>query len=667
MGGRIWSKQEEVIFWKKLIPHSPKRLGKDLENEEKSWEWVAQEMTERMGKNARLEHYFQNTYLARFSPNVGRMAVKYWRHEQKLKKQKLEAEKVMENNLNEMYSKSHKAEPSASASTATESFKSPHEPEPPVAEVSTSHAAATAAPDAKVNAHYAGGMTPTVDELRSLLENLSSSEESLAGCNNMGNRPPVLIMVRPRGPPSPTTSVQTAKELNHHQDFIYTDDEIDEMKGSISNFVKSGLLDPSKGDGFVFGLLQHETAIGSEAKLSLNVQRTTELTRLVSQFRCVLHRAVDDLFSQAASAASAETFPDTVADLMIQIRDCGFSGILTSGGRGSAIDNAGKLKTIIRAGKNVGIEVTLGGGLMFEQIFGSEAIGLLYLRSEDLPTSQYILKPPQAEAVTSKMNTAFNSALKQRTAIRKDLASLTSPSPDSPSSQQLPSPAALGSLSAALTAFARTIDEYQSLAKQEINPAKQEKAFERIRDFRADLSEFRSQLAALKAQREEAAYAANRAELLGRRPFAAATPENPYAGSSTAIATASGYGGGGGGGGGHARSTSIAESGRAGGYFGSGDPAREAHALREQQFFASAHSALDEYIARGQAVLGDLGAQREMLKSTQRKLYSVGNTLGISGDTIRMIERRAMQDKWIFWGGVMVFFAFCWLVLHFLR
>ena len=81
------------------------------------------------------------------------MAVKYWRHEQKLKKQKLEAEKVMENNLNEMYPKSPKAEPSASASTATESFKSPHEPEPPVAEVSTSHAAATAAPDAKVNAH----------------------------------------------------------------------------------------------------------------------------------------------------------------------------------------------------------------------------------------------------------------------------------------------------------------------------------------------------------------------------------------------------------------------------------------------------------------------------------------------------------------------------------
>lgn len=114
----------------------------------------------------------------------------------------------------------------------------------------------------------------------------------------------------------------------------------------------------------------------------------------------------------------------------------------------------------------------------------------------------------------------------------------------------------------------------------------------------------------------------------------------------------------------------MAEAGAGGNQgtmMGSGDVTRESHALREQQFFASTHSALDEYLARGQAVLGDLGQQRDMLKSTQRRLYSVGNTLGISGDTIRMIERRARQDKWIFWAGVVVFFLFCWLVLHYLR
>ena len=56
-----------------------------------------------------------------------------------------------------------------------------------------------------------------------------------------------------------------------------------------------------------------------------------------------------------------------------------------------------------------------------------------------------------------------------------------------------------------------------------------------------------------------------------------------------------------------------------------------------------------------------------MLKNTQRRLYNVGTTLGISGDTIRMVERRAKQDKWIFWGGVIVFFLFCYFVLRWLR
>lgn len=100
---------------------------------------------------------------------------------------------------------------------------------------------------------------------------------------------------------------------------------------------------------------------------------------------------------------------------------------------------------------------------------------------------------------------------------------------------------------------------------------------------------------------------------------------------------------------------------------GSGNATREEHALREQNFFRETNSVLDQYLARGQAVLGDLGQQREMLKGTQRRLYSVMNTLGVSGDTIRMVERRAKQDRWIFGAGVVIFFAFCYLVLWFFR
>ncbi len=144
----------------------------------------------------------------------------------------------------------------------------------------------------------------------------------------------------------------------------------------------------------------------------------------------------------------------------------------------------------------------------------------------------------------------------------------------------------------------------------------------------------------------------NRTELLGRRPHHTSTPENPYA--QSALSANSPFAP-------SSKPTSLS--------FGASpaDYNRETHALREQSFMSSTNTQLDEYLERGRAVLGDLGHQREILKGTQRKLYSVANTLGVSGDTIRMVERRAKQDKWIFWGGAILFFAFCWLVIYYLR
>ncbi|PQE22535.1 transporter bos1 protein [Rutstroemia sp. NJR-2017a BVV2] len=214
-------------------------------------------------------------------------------------------------------------------------------------------------------------------------------------------------------------------------------------------------------------------------------------------------------------------------------------------------------------------------------------------------------------------------------------------------------PSLLGQISSSLTSFSRTVDSYASLQSSELNAAKKEKAYERLTTFRAELQEYRSQFAALKKQNEDNQTQIDRGELLGRRPHHASTPENPYANTSSAAAARD--------------SPWKREGGPGSGQLGmnSGDYTRETHALREQNFFQNTHSALDEYLARGQAVLGDLGQQREMLKGTQKRLYSVANTLGVSGDTIRMIERRAKQDKWIFGAGVVVFFVFCWAVLHF--
>ncbi|KAI9886465.1 MAG: hypothetical protein M1823_001714 [Watsoniomyces obsoletus] len=245
------------------------------------------------------------------------------------------------------------------------------------------------------------------------------------------------------------------------------------------------------------------------------------------------------------------------------------------------------------------------------------------------------------------MNSLFNSALKQSSSIRKDLDAFAEASLSS-------SPALQGQISASLTSLSRTIDDYQAMARREPVPGKQEKAFERVKNFRAELVDYREQLERLKKEREQSAMSSNRNELLGRRPHHSSTPENPYAQSSSSM--------------GNTQHSPFRPSHHASALGASpADYARESHAFREQSFMESTNAQLDEFLDRGRAVLGDLGQQREILKGTQKKLYSAAATLGISGDTIRMVERRAKQDKWIFWVSIVVFFGLCYLVLRWLR
>ncbi|KAI4283295.1 MAG: hypothetical protein L6R38_002260 [Xanthoria sp. 2 TBL-2021] len=248
------------------------------------------------------------------------------------------------------------------------------------------------------------------------------------------------------------------------------------------------------------------------------------------------------------------------------------------------------------------------------------------------------------------MNSLFNSALKQSSAVRRDLDAFA----ENPASS---SPALQGQISASLTSLSRTIDDYSETAKKELIPTKQEKAHERIKTFRSDLLDYRQTFDRLKRDREDSQTTQARTELLGRRPHHTSTPENPYAqqslpSSSPLFSTTQRN---------PHQSSQLS--------FGASpnDYTRETHALREQSFMSSTNTALDEYLERGRAVLGDLGQQKEILKGTQKRLYSVANTLGVSGETIRMVERRAKQDKWIFWAGCVVFFGFCWLVIHYLR
>jgi len=69
----------------------------------------------------------------------------------------------------------------------------------------------------------------------------------------------------------------------------------------------------------------------------------------------------------------------------------------------------------------------------------------------------------------------------------------------------------------------------------------------------------------------------------------------------------------------------------------------------------------------GASILSSLGQQNELLKSAQRKLLDVGNTLGLSRSVMRMIENRQNMDKILVYGGMLFTLIFLFGLLYFFK
>lgn len=86
---------------------------------------------------------------------------------------------------------------------------------------------------------------------------------------------------------------------------------------------------------------------------------------------------------------------------------------------------------------------------------------------------------------------------------------------------------------------------------------------------------------------------------------------------------------------------------------------------RESTTLRYAEGRLDEYINVGNVTLDSLRNQRNLLKSTQRRVLDAGAQLGISQSVMRVISRRTTQDKWIFYGCCsLLLFVFYWFVIR---
>jgi len=89
--------------------------------------------------------------------------------------------------------------------------------------------------------------------------------------------------------------------------------------------------------------------------------------------------------------------------------------------------------------------------------------------------------------------------------------------------------------------------------------------------------------------------------------------------------------------------------------------------LKENQSLGRSHTVLDDIESAGRNIISSLGSQNETIKKAQRKLWDMANTLGLSRNIIRRIQRRTFVDKLIVYSGMvitLVFIFLLWTYMH---
>ncbi|RZC34909.1 Golgi SNAP receptor complex member 2 [Asbolus verrucosus] len=78
------------------------------------------------------------------------------------------------------------------------------------------------------------------------------------------------------------------------------------------------------------------------------------------------------------------------------------------------------------------------------------------------------------------------------------------------------------------------------------------------------------------------------------------------------------------------------------------------YAIQHQNSLQNSHRGVDEMLHTGANALESLRSQRLTLKGAQRRIMDMANTLGLSNHTMRLIEKRAVEDKFILLLGIVI-------------
>ncbi|KZC06121.1 PREDICTED: Golgi SNAP receptor complex member 2 [Dufourea novaeangliae] len=76
------------------------------------------------------------------------------------------------------------------------------------------------------------------------------------------------------------------------------------------------------------------------------------------------------------------------------------------------------------------------------------------------------------------------------------------------------------------------------------------------------------------------------------------------------------------------------------------------HNSQHNSSLRNAVHGMDDLLQSGSTILDNLKDQRITLKGAHKRLIDIGNTLGLSNTTMRLIERRAREDGFVLVGGM---------------
>lgn len=268
------------------------------------------------------------------------------------------------------------------------------------------------------------------------------------------------------------------------------------------------------------------------------------------------------------------------------------------------------------------------------------------------------------------MNSLYNLALRQSSSIQSDLTLIESTSNHASSFSSL-----IGQLTASLAALSRTVDDYENMAKQELNVQKREKALQRVKKFREEQKEMQNAFNKAKTKvnielQQDSAQSSSTYHQPNNNGFSA-LPQNALHSRAPTFQSL------------HNNTNGITTAhgalppqdrpdplqayrmnASAAAMFGDREHSiREGHALREHSFIQQTETQLDSFIAQGREVWTNLTEQRDILKGTQRRLRDIGVTLGLSRDVIGYIERRSTQDNVLFVVGA-IFTLVCFYYIY---